>query len=141
MLVGNRTIDSYDDIGGSCSSIDLIGGSSGPLTNTIINGALHVDVVHGDNGPLPPSFGSSFVVKTWDRCYCIYSKACNGLCPIATCNENSTTCVYKYEWTLIHDCASKIMPFNCDKYCCYKEYNHGRCTWVSIRVFISLFPI
>ena len=124
-------IDSCDNIRGSWSSIDLIAGSSSPSERSE-NGNFHADVVDGDNGPPPPSLGSSFVVKTWDRCSCIYSKACNGLCPVTSCHENSTTCVYNDDWTLIHDCASKIMPYICGNYCCYIEYNHGRCTWVSL---------
>jgi len=127
MLDGNITIDSCNDIGG-CRSIVLIDGYSVP-SREADNGHLYVDLVHRGNGPLPHC-GSIFVVWTSDGYYCIYSKNCNDLWNLASCYHHAMIhmvplFVCDNKWTLIHDCASKIMASICDKYCCYKEDEHG----------------
>jgi len=107
MLVRNVTIDSYDDIGGCRrSSIDLVGGSWGSSEEPD-DDVLHVDVVHGDNGPPPPSFGSSFVVYGYEGDTCIYTRNCEAeLCTFASFDlKHCAIFVDNYGYTLTHDCG------------------------------------
>jgi len=133
MLDGNVTIDSYDNTGG-CRSIVLIDGYFVP-SREADNGYLYADLVHRGNGRLPHC-GSIFVVWTSDGYYCIYSKNCSDLWILASCHDtHGTTLVCDNKWTLIHDCISKIMASICDKYCCYKEDDHGTFACFNSEIF------
>ena len=59
MLDGNITIDSHGGDMRGCRSIALIGGCSVPEKH-YENGVVHVDDVHGSNGPLALHVGSIF---------------------------------------------------------------------------------
>ena len=83
MLDGNITIDSHGGDMRGCRSIALIGGCSVPEKH-YENGVVHVDDVHGSNGPLALHVASIFFAVCSSKVgSCFYRGACQfGLCTI-----------------------------------------------------------
>ena len=96
---------------GDCKFIVLVVRSSIPLTHTIINDDLHVDVVHGDDKSCQPSLMLvPFVVCGNDGAHIFYSGECDdGLCTSSAARLDH--CAID-QYTLIQKCGMIIASHN-----------------------------
>jgi len=105
---------------GDCKFIVLVVRSSIPLTNTIINDVLHVDVVHGDDKPCQPSLMPvPLVVCGNDWAHIFYSGECDdGLWIVTSCHmKHVSTCYYNLSYYNVANCHSIVCGMFPINYC------------------------